>query len=60
MVLAGGKYLAIKASLHLSHVPTLFRGNDENQALALCLSEKGNNLISYPFSFACHIIQQRY
>ena len=35
--------MAIKSSLHLSHVPILLRGKDENQALALSLSEKGNN-----------------
>ena len=65
MILAGGKYLAIKAYLHLSHVPILLRGKDENQVLALSLSEKEIILISqyhypYPFYFACHIIQQRY
>ena len=54
MILAGGKYLAIKASLHLSHVPILLRGKDKNQDLALSLSEKGNNFnftISLSISF---------
>ena len=42
MILAGGKYLEIKASLHLFHESILFLGKDENQALARSLSEKGN------------------
>ena len=43
MILAGGKYLEIKASLHLFHESILFLGKDENQALARSLSEKGNS-----------------
>ena len=39
----GGKYLEIKASLHLFHESILFLGRDENQALARSLSEKGNS-----------------
>ena len=63
MILAGGKYLEIKASLHLFHESILFLGKDENQALARSLSEKGNNFnltISCPHlsSFAYHINQQ--
>ena len=33
-ILAGGKYLEIKASLHLFHESTLFLGKYENQVLA--------------------------
>jgi hypothetical protein len=40
--LAGGKYLVIKASLHLSHESIILRGKDENKVLALSLNEKGN------------------
>ena len=43
MILAGGKYLEIKASLHLFQESILFLGKDENQALARSLSEKGNS-----------------
>ena len=65
MILAGGKYLEIKASLHLFHESILFLGKDENQALARSLSEKGNSfnlttsLLTY-FSFAYHINQRSY
>ena len=63
MILTGGKYLEIKASLHLFHESILFLGKDENQALARSLSEKGNNLnltisLSVFFSFASHTNQQ--
>ena len=34
MILAGGKYLEIKTSLHLSQESILFLGKDENQVLA--------------------------
>src|SRR5215216_3640043 len=54
IILEGGKYLAIKASLHLSHESILFRGKDENQVLARSLSEKGNNfnfIVSLSISF---------
>ena len=40
MILEGGKYLEIKASLHLFHESILFLGKDENQALARSLGEK--------------------
>src|SRR6187401_1279398 len=43
MILAGGKYLEIKASLHLFHESILFLGKDENQVLARSLSENGNS-----------------
>src|SRR3954463_8167284 len=43
MILAGGKYLEIKASLHLFQESILFLGKDKNQALARSLSEKGNS-----------------
>ena len=43
IILAGGKYLEIKASLHLFQELILFLGKDENQALARSLSEKGNS-----------------
>src|SRR3989337_1707457 len=39
----GGKYLVIKASLHLSQESILFRGKDENQVLARSRSENGNS-----------------
>ena len=39
MILAGGKYLEIKASLHLFHESILFFGQDGNQVLAGSLSE---------------------
>ena len=44
MILAGGKYFEIKASLHLFQESILFLGKDENQALARSLSENGNSL----------------
>src|SRR6266536_1150616 len=43
MILAGGKYLEIKASLHLFHESILFLGKDENQVLARSRSENGNS-----------------
>ena len=43
MILEGGKYLEIKASLHLFQESILFLGEDENQTLARSLSENGNN-----------------
>ena len=63
MILAGGKYLEIKASLHLFHESILFLGKDENQVLARSLSENGNSFnltIHYPrlSSFAYHTNQQ--
>ena len=62
MILAGGKYLEIKASLHLFHESILLLGKDENQALARSLSENGNNFnltISLSVSsFAYHTNQQ--
>src|SRR3989337_3614721 len=41
--LSGGKYLEIKASLHLFHESILFLGKEENQVLARSLSENGNS-----------------
>ena len=43
MILAGGKHLEIKASLHLFHESILFLGKDENQILARSVSENGNS-----------------
>ena len=43
MILEGGKYLEIKASLHLFQESILFLGKDENQVLARSLSENGNS-----------------
>ena len=43
LILAGGKYLEIKASLHLFHESILFLGKDENQVLARSHSENGNS-----------------
>ena len=43
MILAGGKYLEIKESLHLFHESTLFLGKEENQVLARSLRENGNS-----------------
>ena len=64
MILAGGKYLEIKASLHLFHESVLFLGKDENQVLARSHSENGDifNLtisLSTTFSFAYHTIQRK-
>ena len=39
MILAGGKYLEIKASLHLFHESILSLGKDKNQALARAKKE---------------------
>src|SRR3989337_1269406 len=39
----GGKYLVIKASLHLSQESILFRAKDENQIFARSRNENGNN-----------------
>ena len=63
MILAGGKYLEIKASLHLFHESILFLGKDENQVLARSHSENGNSLnlaYHYPhvFYFAYHTNQR--
>ena len=63
MILVGGKYLEIKASLHLFQESILFFGKDENQTLARSLSENGNNFslkYHYPYlsSFASHTNQQ--
>ena len=44
MILDGGKYLEIKASLHLFQESILFLGKDENQTLARSLSENRNNV----------------
>jgi hypothetical protein len=44
IILAGGYYFPIKASLHLTQESTLFLGKDNNQSLALHLKEKENNL----------------
>ena len=39
IIFAGGKYLVIKTSLHLSQESILLRGKDENQLLARSRSE---------------------
>ena len=60
MILAGGKYLEIKASLHLFQESILFLGKDENQVLARSLSEKGNNFnynIIFHIFLLLHITQ---
>ena len=57
MILAGGKYLEIKASLNLFQESILFLGKDANQALARSISEKGNSfnltisLSTYSFAY---------
>src|SRR6187401_1162597 len=43
IILAGGKYLEIKASLHLFRESILFLGKEENQILARSLRENGNS-----------------
>src|SRR3990170_5056390 len=43
IIFAGGKYLVIKASLHLSQEPVLLRGKEENQFFARSRKENGNN-----------------
>ena len=43
MILAGGKYLEIKASLHLFHESILFLDKDKNQVLARSRSENENS-----------------
>ena len=65
MTLAGGKYLEIKAYLHLFHESILFLGKDESQVLARSRSENGNSfnliiLLSTSFSFAYHTTQRTY
>src|ERR1041385_3758749 len=44
IILAGGLYFPIKASLHLSQESRLFLGKDSNQILAPPLKEKGKSL----------------
>ena len=60
MILAGGKYLEIKASLLLFHQSILFLGKDENQVLARPRNEKKklqfNDTIIHIF-FLLHITQ---
>ena len=64
MILAGGKYLEIKAPLHLFHESILFLDKGENQVLARSRSENENSfsltisLSTYFFSFAYHTIQR--
>ena len=61
IIFAGGKYLVIKASLHLFQESILLRGNEENQIFARSRKEKGNNFnitISLSTSFfLLHITQ---
>ena len=40
MILAGGKYLEIKASLHLYHESIQFLGKDENQVFSTTSKRK--------------------
>ena len=63
MILAGGKYLEIKASSHLFHESIIFLGKEEDQVLARSLSENENNFnliisLSVLSSFASHTNQQ--
>ena len=65
MILVGGKYMEIKAYLHLFHQSILFLGKDENQVLARSRSENGNSFnltisSSTFFSLADHTTQQNY
>ena len=65
MILAGGKYLEIKASLHLFPESILFLGKDENQVLSRSRSENENSFnltisLSTSFSFAYHTTQRNY
>ena len=57
MIFAGGKYLVIKASLHLLQESILLRGKEENQNFARSLKEKGNNfnftILLYTSFFFC-------
>ena len=54
MILAGAKYLEIKASLHLFHESILFLGKDGNHDLAWSLSEKGNSFsLTISLSTSC-------
>src|SRR3990170_8994715 len=43
IIFAGGKYLVMKASLHLSQESILLRGKEENQIFARSRKENGNN-----------------
>src|SRR3990170_5794315 len=43
MIFAGGKYLVIKASLHLFQESMLLRGKQENQIFARSRKENGNS-----------------
>ena len=60
MILAGGKYLEIKASVHLFHESILFLVKDENLVLARSQSENRNSfnltisLSTYFFFFISH------
>src|SRR4051812_36278961 len=44
IILAGGQYFPMKASLHLSQESILFLGKDWSHLLALPLKEKGKSL----------------
>src|SRR4051812_28620052 len=44
IILAGGEYFPIKASLNLSQESMLFLGKDRSHSLALPLKEKGKSL----------------
>ena len=43
IIFVGGKYLVMKASLHLSQELILLRGKEENQIFARSRKENGNN-----------------
>src|SRR3954471_11409113 len=45
IIFAGGKYLVIKASLHLFQELILLQGKEENQIFAESRKENGNNFI---------------
>src|SRR5215216_6700786 len=61
IIFAGGKYLVIKASLHLFQESILLRGKEENHFFAESRKENGNNFmfttsLSTFFSLAYRII----
>ena len=53
--LSGGKYLEIKASLHLFQESILLQGEEENQFFAESPEENGNNFIIVHIFLLLHI-----
>jgi len=47
MILAGGKYLEIKASLHLFHETILFLGKDDKNKTFICFDSECKKPIIY-------------